>query len=61
MRERLLIANPPWCDDNRVGVRAGSRWPFTMPVRQGQREMAYAPFPFFMAYAALLHKFSTTC
>ena len=31
----------------RYGVRAGSRWPFTM----GQ-PMYYAPFPFFLTYAA---------
>jgi len=31
----------------RYGVRAGSRWPFTM-----DRPMGYAPFPFFMGYAA---------
>jgi len=31
----------------RYGVRAGSRWPFTMDVPIG-----YAPFPFFMGYAA---------
>lgn len=31
----------------RYGVRAGSRWPFTM-----DRPLGYAPFPFFMGYAA---------
>lgn len=31
----------------RYGVRAGSRWPFTMDA-----PLDYAPFPFFMAYAA---------
>lgn len=31
----------------RYGVRAGSRWPFTM-----DGPMEYAPFPFFMGYAA---------
>ncbi len=31
----------------RYGVRAGSRWPFTMDQPTG-----YAPFPFFMGYAA---------
>lgn len=31
----------------RYGFRAGSRWPFTL-----DRPTSYAPFPFFMAYAA---------
>lgn len=31
----------------RYGVRAGSRWPFTMTAPLG-----YAPYPFFMGYAA---------
>jgi len=31
----------------RYGVRAGSRWPFTM-----DKPMGYAPYPFFMGYAA---------
>jgi len=31
----------------RYGVRAGSRWPFTMDT-----PMNYAPYPFFMGYAA---------
>jgi len=31
----------------RYGVRAGSRWPFT-----SDKPMSYAPFPFFMGYAA---------
>ncbi|NOT77554.1 MAG: radical SAM protein [Bacteriovoracaceae bacterium] len=35
----------------RFGVRAGSRWPFTMDERHD-----YAPFPFFMAYSASLLK-----
>lgn len=42
----------------RVGVRAGSRWPFTMP-----QPMDYAPYPFVMGYAATHlknHGFDTT-
>jgi len=31
----------------RYGVRAGSRWPFTLDM-----PMTYAPYPFFMGYAA---------
>ena len=33
--------------DIRYGVRAGSRWPFTM-----DKPIGYAPYPFFMGYAA---------
>ena len=47
---RVLLVNLPWIKDNRYGVRAGSRWPFTLRMGgKGQRE--YLPFPFFLAYA----------
>lgn len=48
---RVLFCNPPWQTQDRLGVRAGSRWPFTVP-RNGQRKPPYIPFPFFLAYAA---------
>jgi len=51
MKDKILIANPPWWVGDRIGVRAGSRWPFTMKRALGQDRMGYAPFPFFMAYA----------
>lgn len=46
---RVLLSNPPWFEDGgeRWGIRAGSRWPFT--VKCGQD--SYKPFPFLMAYA----------
>lgn len=49
---RIFIGNPPWRRGNRLGVRAGSRWPFTMDVSEGTRIPPYVPFPFFLAYAA---------
>lgn len=50
---RVLLANPPWVIDRRYGVRAGSRWPFTL--RLGDKDQRdYVPFPFFIAYAAAL-------
>lgn len=49
---RILLGNPPWRKGNRLGVRAGSRWPFTMEVPEGTRLPPYIPFPFFLAYAA---------
>jgi len=52
---RVLLANPPWVIGRRYGVRAGSRWPFTLELRdKDQRD--YVPFPFFIAYAAALLK-----
>jgi len=48
----VLFANPPWVEKvgghMRYGCRAGSRWPWSKP--HGLSD--YAPFPFFMAYAA---------
>ncbi len=47
---KVLIANPPWFDEGHA-VRAGSRWPHGEFDEEGDRT-GYAPFPFFMAYAA---------
>jgi len=48
----IALTNPPWYykDENnklRIGIRAGSRWPFTIEY---QKDIGYRPFPFFMAY-----------
>ena len=51
MNEKLLLVNAPWRTIDRAGVRAGSRWPFTMAMQPSQDRMGYAPYPFFMAYA----------
>lgn len=52
---KTLLVNPPWLIDNRYGVRAGSRWPFTVEFdEKGKRH--YVPFPFFLAYAVSLLK-----
>jgi radical SAM superfamily enzyme YgiQ (UPF0313 family) len=65
---KVLFSNPPWWDGRQridgangdftdlyvAGVRAGSRWPFTMTLRQPPGEFrygAYLPYPFFMGYA----------
>lgn len=51
---RILLVNPPWCKSTgEYGVRAGSRWPFTMSA-PGPKDLKYIPFPFFLAYAAAL-------
>ncbi|UCG33371.1 MAG: glycosyltransferase [Phycisphaerales bacterium] len=49
---RTLLANPPWYTAERQGVRAGSRWPFTMDRRDEKPIPRYVPFPFFLAQAA---------
>lgn len=51
---KVLLVNPPWRQgEGRYGVRAGSRWPFTLETDDPKR-MPYLPFPFFLAYAAAL-------
>jgi len=52
---KVLLANPPWRKGNRYGVRAGSRWPFTMEIGNAPIP-GYVPFPFFLSYAAALLK-----
>jgi len=66
---RVLFANPPWwgppvqmrARDGSVrerwlaGVRAGSRWPFTLRAYSSPDKFVpggYLPYPFFMGYAA---------
>ncbi|MBM3600758.1 MAG: radical SAM protein [Alphaproteobacteria bacterium] len=68
-RPRVLFANPPWWlspgrgrrpdgaefDYWLAGVRAGSRWPFTLPTfcaPDNFRFGGYLPYPFFLGYAA---------
>lgn len=61
MTPKILITNPPWIKGKgllkeRYGVRAGSRWPFTIPFWQLFRYQPrsipyYAPYPLFMGYA----------
>jgi len=52
---RTFLVNLPWEINGRFGVRAGSRWPFTsLPASDGR--IHYIPFPFFLAYAAVLLK-----
>lgn len=50
----IVLVNLPWVRENRYGVRAGSRWPFTLPFKQGKK--LYLPFPFFLAYTTSLLK-----
>ena len=49
---KVLLANPPWRREGRLGVRAGSRWAFTIPAGKGATIPPYVPFPFFLAYSA---------
>lgn len=59
---KILFSNAPWhrrCNDKDtdpgfIGIRAGSRWPHTMPHRGGSLIGDYIPFPFFLAQAGAL-------
>ena len=64
---KVLFSNPPWWDVSeqylRCGVRAGSRWPFTMPANSMPGEFkfgGYLPYPFFLGYAATYAAANTT-
>jgi radical SAM superfamily enzyme YgiQ (UPF0313 family) len=52
---KILLANPPWIVGERYGVRAGSRWPFTLELEENTLRH-YLPFPFFLAYSTSLLK-----
>jgi radical SAM superfamily enzyme YgiQ (UPF0313 family) len=56
---KILFSNPPWWAEDagvlRMGIRAGSRWPFTRNAAHMPDEFkfgAYLPAPFFLQYAA---------
>jgi len=56
---KILFANPPWWEQQgdgwRIGIRAGSRWPFTRGSVHAPDAFtfgAYLPAPFFLQYAA---------
>jgi radical SAM superfamily enzyme YgiQ (UPF0313 family) len=52
---RTTLLNLPWKKNLSLGVRAGSRWPFTsLPEKDGR--IYYIPFPFFLAYATAFLK-----
>lgn len=52
---RIILLNLPWRINNRWGIRAGSRWPFTFEPEENNY-IKYIPFPFFLAHAASLLK-----
>lgn len=64
---KVLFSNPPWWVGQAghywvAGVRAGSRWPFTLPVPAAPDRFqfgGYLPYPFFMGYAATYAKKAT--
>lgn len=56
---KILFSNPPWWELSerglRMGIRAGSRWPFTRWATHRPDEFrfgGYLPFPFFLGHAA---------
>jgi len=57
MLMKILLANPPWRKGDFYGIRAGSRWPFMVKIKDGEKIPGYLPMPFFLAYAtAVLEK-----
>lgn len=47
-----FITNPPWRKGDRLGVRSGSRWPFTQAKTAPDDTIpGYLPYPFYLAYA----------
>lgn len=46
---KVFLGNAPWREGDRIGIRAGSRWPFTSKCEG--KVPGYLPFPFFLAYA----------
>ena len=60
---KILMSNPPWWGEHTwrfwrrrwvAGVRAGSRWPFTLEQRSSPDSFVfgdYLPYPFFLGYA----------
>jgi len=46
---RVFLGNEPWRKESFYGVRAGSRWPHFE-----RDESRYMPFPFQLAYAAVI-------
>jgi len=57
---KILLANPPYRislsnKQEKVFVRAGSRWPFSVILKKGESP-SYLPFPFYLAYTSALLK-----
>jgi radical SAM superfamily enzyme YgiQ (UPF0313 family) len=57
---KILFSNPPWFELEpgsgmlRRGIRAGSRWPFTVKAQAPMGDFRfgdYLPYPFFLGYA----------
>lgn len=48
---KVFLGNAPWRPNGRLGVRAGSRWPWSHKNLEGKKRPDLVPFPFFLAYA----------
>jgi hypothetical protein len=44
---RVFLSNPPWRKGDFYGIRAGSRWPFMVKLKKGEKIPGYLPMPFF--------------
>lgn len=48
---RIFLGNGPWSPNGRLGVRAGSRWPWShKKLSDNDTKPSNVPFPFFLAY-----------
>ena len=53
MKKKIALINPPWIEQNKFGIRAGSRWPYmVLKLSDGDT----IPYPFFLGYATALLK-----
>jgi radical SAM superfamily enzyme YgiQ (UPF0313 family)/glycosyltransferase involved in cell wall biosynthesis len=57
-KPKIMLLNLPWRDGKRYGIRAGSRWPFTVKVPEKNWPIppSYIPYPFFLGYATAVLK-----
>jgi len=51
---KVFLANPPWLEENKIGHRAGARFPY-IDQKKGKKSI-FIPFPFFLSYAAAVLK-----
>jgi anaerobic magnesium-protoporphyrin IX monomethyl ester cyclase len=51
---KVFLGNAPWRPQGRLGIRAGSRWPWSHKRIGNEKKPDMLPFPFFLAYATSL-------
>ncbi|MFC1735683.1 B12-binding domain-containing radical SAM protein [Candidatus Hydrogenedentota bacterium] len=54
---KVLLTNPPWLTEDRIGFRSNVRWPFTIPLEEYRSHGCSSyHFPIYQAYTAALLK-----